>query len=101
MASKSPGCSNPVYSSCLSKERECLLCGAKDSQMIQYSNSSVEVRTFMMAKMCRIVGLVKKHLLEAQWHYSTSGYIPKWCKLPKQLTWAKCANSSCTGPAEH
>ena len=27
--------------------------------------------------------------------------VPKWCKLPKQLTQAKCANSSCTGIAEH
>ena len=41
-----------------------------------------------------------KIFVEVQQHCSTSGYIPRWHKLPKQPIQAKCANPSCT-TAEH
>ena len=100
MVSKSPGCSDPAYSCCSSRGRECLLCGAKDTQMMQYSNTNIKVKTFLMQHFNGIIfgdsWICKKHVLEAQRHCSASGFLPKWCKFPKQPPKKKLANSSCT-----
>ena len=102
MASKSPGCSTSAYSFCLSRGRACLLCGAKDAQMIQYSNTKIEVKTFLLQHFDGIISadnwICRKHVLEAQRHYSVPGFTPKWCnKLPpQQPSKEKCSNPSCT-----
>ena len=102
MASKSPGCSTPANSSCLSRGRECLLCGAKDTQMMQYSNTKIEVKTFLLQHFDGIIladdWICRKHVLEAQRHYSVPGFTPKWCnKLSQQQpSKEKCSNPSCT-----
>ena len=102
MASKSTGCSTPANSSCLSRGRECLLCGAKDTQMMQYSNTKIEVKTFLLQHFDGIIlandWICRKHVLEAQRHYSVPGFTPKWCnKLSQQQpSKEKCSNPSCT-----
>ena len=99
MASNSPGCSDPGYSSCLSRGRECFLCGAKYTQMMQYGSTSSEVKSFLMQHYDGIIledsWICKKHILEAQRNSSASGYVPKWCKLSKPQSKGKCANTSC------
>ena len=90
MASKSPGCSTSANSSCLSRGRECLLCGAKDTQMMQYSNTKIEVKTLLLQYFNGIIladnWICRKHVLEAQWHYNVPGFTPKWCnKLNNHL----------------
>ena len=102
MASKSPGCSTSANSFCWSRGRECLLCGAKDTQMMQYSNSKIEVKTFLLQHFDGIIladnWICRKHVLEAQRHYSVPGFTPKWCnKLAQQRpSKKKFSNPSCT-----
>ena len=105
MASKSPGSSDPGYSSCLSRDRECFLCNAKDTQMMQYSSTTSQVKTYLMQHYDGIITeyswICKKHILEAQRHSSSSGYVPKWCKVSRPQSAGKCANKSCANLEHH
>jgi len=97
MASKSPGCSTSANSSCLSRGRECLLCGAKDTQMMQYSNTKIEVKTLLLQYFNGIIladnWIFRKHVLEAQWHY---WFYTKMVQQVEQPSKEKCSNPSCT-----
>ena len=68
---------------------------------MQYSNTKLEVKTFLLQHFDGIIladdWICRKHVLEAQQHYSVPGFTPKWCnKLSQQPSKEKCSNPSCT-----
>ena len=85
-------------------DKECILCGEKDRQMLSYNNAGTQVRTFITQHFGQTIldenWICKKHLLEAQRNCNNDGYVPKWRKLKtgeqhsKQTE--KCANPICT-----